>query len=87
MISLVMLALNTAGVFWAAWVVGDGVDSGIGFFYYLMGVTFPLFIATLACSVIAAIRNKGRIPGAVTSVISIGVFAWLVYSFLESQVF
>jgi hypothetical protein len=87
MISLVLLAVNTAGVFWAVWMVGDGVDSGIGLFYYLAGITFPLFLVSLACSLVAVIRKKGRVPGAVTSVISVGVLAWAVYSFLESQVF
>lgn len=86
-ISLMLLALNTAGVFWAAWVVGGGVDSGIPFFYYLSGVTFPLFITTLVLSVIAVAKRRGRIPGAVTAVIWVGVFAWALYSFLESQVF
>lgn len=86
-ISLMLLALNTAGVFWAAWVVGGGVDSGIPFFYYLSGVTFPLFITTLVLAVIAVAKRRGRIPGATTAVISVGVFVWAVYSFLESQVF
>lgn len=86
-ISLVLLALNTAGVFWAVWVVGTGVDSGIPLFYFLMSVTFPLFIFTTVLAVIAVVKRKGRAPGAITAVISMGVFAWLVYSFLESQVF
>ena len=86
-ISLMLLALNTAGVFWAAWIIGGGVDSGIPFFYFLSGVTFPLFITTLVLAVIAVVRRRGRIPGAITSVISVGVLAWAVYSFLESQVF
>ncbi|WP_142036655.1 hypothetical protein [Arthrobacter sp. SLBN-100] len=87
MISFLLLAVNTAGVFWALWMVGGGVDSGIGFFYYLSGVTFPLFLVTLTCSVTSVIRKKGRIPGTVTTVISLGVLAWAVYSFLDSQVF
>lgn len=45
-ISLMLLALNTAGVFWAVWVVGSAVDSGIPLFYFLASVTFPLFIFT-----------------------------------------
>lgn len=87
MISFLLLVVNTAGVFWALWVVDDGVDSGIPFFYYLFSVTFPLFLATLACSVTAVIRKRGFIPGAVTTIISLGVLAWAVYGFLESQVF
>lgn len=86
-ISLMLLVVNTATVFWAAWAVGDGVDSGIGFFYFLSAVTFPLFIVTLVLAVMSVIRKKGYIPGAITAVISLGVLAWAVYSFLESQVF
>lgn len=86
-ISLMLLALNTAGVFWAVWVVGGGVDSGIPLFYFLAGVTFPFFIFTAVLAVIAVVKRKGRVPGAITAVISVGVFTWMVYSFLESQVF
>lgn len=81
-ISLMLLALNTAGVFWAAWVVGGGVDSGIPLFYFLASVTFPLFLFTAVLAVIAVVKRKGRVPGAITAVISGGVFAWLAYSFL-----
>lgn len=87
MLSLLLLAVNTAGVFWAVWIVGGGVDSGIPFFYYLACVTFPLFLLTLACSMTSMIRRRGFIPGTVTTVICLAVLAWAVYSFLESQVF
>lgn len=87
MISFLLLVVNTAGVFWALWVVGDGVDSGIPFVAFLGCVTLPLFFVTLAVSVTSIVRKRGYIPGAVTTMISLGVLVWAVYGFLESQVF
>jgi hypothetical protein len=87
MISFLLLVVNTAGVFWAQWVVGGGVDSGIPFLAFLGGVTLPLFFVTLALSVTSIVRRRGYIPGAVTTVISLGVLIWAIYGFLESQVF
>ncbi|PNI08358.1 hypothetical protein CXX84_10510 [Arthrobacter sp. AFG7.2] len=69
--SLMLLVVNTATVFWAAWAVGDGVDSGIGFFYFLSAVSFPLFIVTMVLAVISVVRKKGYVLGAMTAVISL----------------
>jgi hypothetical protein len=87
MISFLLLRVNTAGVFWALWVVGDGVDSGIPFVAFLGGVTLPIFLVTLAISVASIVRRKGYVPGLVTTVISAGVLIWAIFGFLESQVF
>ena len=87
LLALLILVLNTAGVFWAVWAAGDGVDSGIGLFYYLFSVTFPAALATIALGVVSLVRRRGRVPGTIALTITSGVLIWFVYGFLESQVF
>ena len=87
LLALLILVLNTAGVFWAVWAVGGGVDSGIGLFYYLFSVTFPAALATIALGVVSLVRRRGRVPGTIALTITSGVLIWFVYGFLESQVF
>ncbi|MEV7132102.1 hypothetical protein AB0N24_04355 [Arthrobacter sp. NPDC093128] len=87
LLSLLILVLNTTGVFWAVWAVGDGVDSGIGLFYFLFSVTFPATLATIALGVVSVVRRRGRVPGTIALTITAGVLIWFVYGFLESQVF
>jgi len=64
LLALLILVLNTAGVFWAVWAVGDGVDSGIGLFYYLFSVTFPqpLPLSPWALSVSSVAEAAFRAP-------------------------
>ncbi|MCD5341203.1 hypothetical protein LR392_03045 [Arthrobacter sp. AK04] len=87
LLALLILVLNTAGVFWAVWAAGDGVDSGIGLVYFLLTVTFPAALATIALGVVSLVRRRGRVPGTIALSISSGVLIWFVYGFLESQVF
>ena len=87
LLALLILVLNTAGVFWAVWAVGGGVDSGIGLFYYLFSVTFPAALATIALGVVSLVRRLGRVPGTIALTITSSVLIWFVYGFLESQVF
>jgi len=87
LLALLILVLNTAGVFWAVWAAGDGVDSGIGLVYFLLTVTFPAALATIALGVVSLVRRRGRVPGTIALSITSGVLIWFVYGFLESQVF
>ncbi|WP_406638134.1 hypothetical protein [Pseudarthrobacter quantipunctorum] len=87
LLALLILVLNTAGVFWAVWAAGDGVDSGIGLVHFLLTVTFPAALATIALGVVSLVRRRGRVPGTIALSISSGVLIWFVYGFLESQVF
>ena len=87
LLALLILVLNTAGVFWAVWAAGDGVDSGIGLVYFLLTVTFPAALATIALGVVSLVRRRGRVPGTIALSITSGVLIWFVYGLLESQVF
>ena len=92
LLALLILVLNTAGVFWAVWAAGDGVDSGIGLVYFLLTVTFPAALATIALTGRTLVsqwfvRRRGRVPGTIALSITSGVLIWFVYGFLESQVF
>ena len=87
LLALLILVLNTAGVFWAVWAAGDGVDSGIGLVYFLLTVTFPAALATIALGVVSLVRRRGRVPGTIALTITSSVLIWFVYGFLESQVF
>lgn len=80
LIAAVVFVVTLAGA-------GTGVDAGLGPAFVFIRFCFPLVIVAGIMSVIAVIRNKGRVPGAITLTATGAVVLVSIWGFVSTQVF
>lgn len=85
MVALSLMILNVAAFFWAQWMVGGGVDSGIGLVVFMMYFNVPVLIVTIITAVVAVTKKKGTIPGAIALAASTGIVLLGVWGFVSTQ--
>jgi hypothetical protein len=84
--ALVLLAVNAAVFVGSYLASGIGVDSGIGLAHVFIFFTFPALLFTIVLGVLAIIRKKGRLPGAIALTVAGGAVLLSVYGFVSTQI-
>ena len=85
MVALVLMILNVAAFFWARWMVGGGVDSGIGLVVFMMYFNVPVLIVTIVTAIVAVRKKKGTLPGAIALAAGTGIVLLGVWGFVSTQ--
>lgn len=84
LILLLLNALATGAVFF---LVGDGVDAGLGVAFFILYVTLPLAAVSLILGLVGIFRQSGLVPAAITVGIIAAGLAFGVYGFVSTQIF
>jgi hypothetical protein len=86
-LALVILAFDALATVAVFFLVGDGVDSGLGVASFILYITLPLAAVSLILGLVGIFRQSGMVPAAITVGLIAAGLAFGVYGFVSTQMF